>query len=82
MNLYKITKPGPCCWDEYESAVVAAESEQSARLIHPDPDHNPWDGIDNPMDKWCVFDNVSAQLIGVAEPGTKAGIIISRYNAG
>jgi hypothetical protein len=35
MNLYKISQNANDDWDTYDSAVVAAESESEAKLIHP-----------------------------------------------
>ena len=35
MNLYRIWQGQNCSYDTYDSAVVAAESEDGARLIHP-----------------------------------------------
>ena len=47
MNLYRISQDINNNYDTYDSAIVAASSEESARRIHPDEDkwseeHNSW----------------------------------------
>lgn len=36
MNLYKISQDVNDGWDTFDSAIVAAKSEEDARNIHPD----------------------------------------------
>ena len=36
MNIYKISQEVNSEYDTYDSAIVLAESEEVARLIHPD----------------------------------------------
>lgn len=38
MKLYLLERPGERLYDTYGSAVVAAESEDAARLMHPEQD--------------------------------------------
>ncbi len=72
MKLFKIwqTKNNNC--DTYNNAVVAAESEEDAANISPDPD-----------DKctWVSPDKVFVRLIGTATPETKRGIICASFRA-
>lgn len=35
MKLWRISRPDRNDWDEYDSAIVAAETADEARLIHP-----------------------------------------------
>ena len=35
MNLYLISRPDEADWDEYDSAVVVADSQHAAKQIHP-----------------------------------------------
>jgi|688.fasta_scaffold2128377_2 hypothetical protein len=83
MNLYLLEQEENSGYDTYDSMVVAAETEDKARLIHP----NTW--LDNPWDRtkfnrdWATSpDQVSVKLIGTAVEGTKSGVILSSFNAG
>lgn len=78
MDIYLITQSVATGCDTYDSAVVAAESEEAARNTHPRlfPD---WDRRE---DSWASSpDQVSAVLIGTAVPGTSAGVICASFNA-
>ena len=77
MNLYLISQTVNNNYDSYDSAVVAAESEEKARLIHPAAYNEAWMGA-----SWCKPEDVQVQLIGVAVDGTVAGIICASFNAG
>ncbi len=62
MNLYLISQNVECGYDTYDSVVVAAESEDDARNIHPDyPDFvthvkgNKWMGTYTKSDE--EYDN-------------------------
>jgi hypothetical protein len=95
MNLYKIFQNVNEDWDTYDSAVVAAKSEEEARLIHPDDDHK-WDTdrkewymvasgggrIYYNSGSWVTLDSVGVELIGKAVKGTPSGVIVASFNAG
>lgn len=49
MNLYLLTQHSNRGYDTYDSMVVAAESEEDARLMHPETGHFWHFGIE----KWC-----------------------------
>jgi len=86
MNLYLLVQDQNEGYDTYDSAVVCAEDEDKARIIHPytnvDADFDPW------KDRWCSDtwasspDRVTVKLIGVAVEGTEAGVILASFNAG
>jgi len=84
MNIYLISRPDSVDYDEYDSAVVAAETEEQARFIHPsgniqperDLDAQRWDG------SWIAPSRVDVALIGVAGPNIQAGVICASFNAG
>ncbi len=79
MNLYKISQTENSNYDTYDSAIVAAESEEIARNIHPDGD-SYWN---NSCGSWCTTpDQVIIELIGKAIKNTKRGIILTSFNAG
>lgn len=82
MQLWLMTQSVNTDYDTYGAAVVAAETEEDAREIHPDRSNRPsvdwkeWDGW--VMDK----SHIVCTLIGIATPGTKRGVICASYHAG
>lgn len=92
VKLWFIHQDANTNYDTYDSAVVAAETEDEARRIHPggdefDAKRGVWPGW---FDKKSVnsswapsLSDVSARLIGEAVEGTEAGrIICASFNAG
>ena len=76
LNLYLIYQDVNNDFDTYDSAVVAAESDDDARNIHPS-------GYDNwGLSVWCKPDQVKVTLIGNAEDNMKRGVICASFNAG
>lgn len=93
MKLWLISQEENTGYDTYDSAVVAADNEAGARLIHPDG--HEWRNGD-----WCIQradgtwfeeychtwasspDQVQVQLIGEAVEGTNSGVICASFNAG
>lgn len=83
MNLYLISRPDPVDYDEFDSAVVAAETAEEAAKIHPcERECDPW------MDYWARSswvespDLVQVQFLGRAADGTASGVILASFNAG
>jgi hypothetical protein len=79
MNLYRISQDKNRDYDSYDSAVVAAESEEAARNTHPGgewpkPGSRNWD--------WTEPENVTVKFIGKAADGIEAGVICASFNAG
>ena len=72
MKLWRISQDVNGEYDTYDSAVVAAESEQEAREITPSSYGNGW----------VAVEHVKAEYIGTAKRGTKAGVILASFNAG
>lgn len=67
-------------YDTYDSAVVAAATEQEARETHPSGDPADWG---KSYSGWCKSpDQVKATLIGVASRGVQPGVVIASFNAG
>jgi len=83
MNLYLISRTDAIDYDEYDSAVVAAPDEATARDMHP-RDGAPVDwatGSRYAFDTWCRSqDCVTVKLIGTAS--VEQGVILASYNAG
>lgn len=85
MNLYKISWSGSDeYWDTYDSAVVIANSKEEAKKITPDFDIT---GDSERIGCWTVPENVSVELIGVADEKYLESMqgkvnVISSFNAG
>lgn len=96
MNLYLLTQTENRGYDTFDSCVVCAPNEEQAKAIHPRGDlyyvaGRGWVWCDYPylrsslsmgVDRWTSPDNVTATLIGVADPSVKAGVVIASFNAG
>jgi len=96
MNIYKISQEPKCEYGVYDSAIIAAESEEDARLIHPNEDayikNEDWymtthAGIElkYTFGTWVAFKDIyliKVELIGKAKEGTKRGVILASFNAG
>lgn len=85
MYLWKISQDVNTDWDTYESAVVAAQTEDEARNIHPDP-HGDFTLCEEvhprPCGSWCARQDVKVEMIGRALKGINAGIIVASFKAG
>lgn len=96
MKLWLISQSENNGWDTYDSAVVAAETEDEARNIYPDNwDTSPkrWNGskwlwylddgrvLDYSSGSWTSPDNVSVQLLANGYEGP-AGTVLASFNAG
>lgn len=82
MNLYRIDAAENLGYDSYDSAVVAAKSEDAARLIHPGL--NAWTGEkwDDTYQTWHESPaDVKVTLIGTALPDVPAGVVLASFNA-
>lgn len=87
MKLWFIHQDHNNGYDTYDSAVVAAETENDAR--HMDPYGDVWNDETKVYgDKsygiscWAAPSYVNARLIGEAVPGTERGVICASFNAG
>ena len=83
MNLYKISQTINDDYDTFDSAVVVAEPEEQARMIHPNG--REWDGKSGRWDSWVDSENVSVLLVGKAHSrydNHSGTVIVSSYNAG
>ena len=81
LNLYVIWQTENTHYDTYDSAVVAAASEEEARAINPGGGI-PGVGFYQSCDWVKDISLVKVGLIGTAIRGTKAGVIIASFNAG
>ena len=72
MNLYLITQNENITYDTYDSAVVAAADEETARHTM----------IDDSPNTWALPQYVQVKLIGKALDGMEAGVVLASFNAG
>ena len=82
MKLYLISRDGYTDYDQFDSAVVCAESEQDARMTHPWDFIKDWDGVagdDYPT--WVNASEVVVKEVGLAHPKTERGVICASFNA-
>lgn len=83
LNLYLISQDEKTGWDIYDSAVVCAEDEESARNIHPQEQYEwnknePWDSS-----TWCSSTaKVKVTYLGIAREELVRGVVCASYNAG
>lgn len=76
MNIYLISQDENDGYDTYDSAVVAAPDEATARTIVPDENWPHW-GVGT----WCSSpDKVKVEYIGTTE--RPQGVILASFNAG
>jgi hypothetical protein len=72
MKIWKITAPEKfVTYDTYDSAIVAAETEEDARSTSP-----------SGPPEWPTVDRVTVEYLGEAKPGTERGVILASFNAG
>lgn len=83
MNIYLISQTQNNNWDTYDSAVVAAPSEEIARNM------SPFDGEIMPREEWREYngwcnspDLVNVQFLGEAEKYIEQGLICASFNGG
>jgi hypothetical protein len=95
MKLWLIEQDENSGYDTYDSAVVAAMTEDQAKRIHPsgEPEKNWTDAMEF-SDKWDSWryqysvwahhpDNVKATVIGDAHASVSAGdVLCASFNAG
>ncbi len=83
MKLFLISQIKNNDYDTFDSAVVAADSEEIARQMNP-YDGNPWTAKESEWthDYWCDPLFVKVEYIGEASLGVKQGVICASFNAG
>lgn len=85
MKLWLLSQDTNDAYDTYDSAVVAAEDEVSAKLIHPGGSLREWQQegpVDYRYGAWTSKACVKCRYIGEAAPGIEAGVICASFNAG
>lgn len=74
MNIYYISQNVNNEWDTYESAVVAAPDENTARNMHPSGDD------DYTTEMWCEPKDVIVKYLGEAAEGIAQGVICAEFS--
>lgn len=87
MNIYLISQELNDNYDTYDSLVVIAENEESARLTHPYSGGIDWkdEDFNRHKDVWVSFDQINqikVELIGKAEKSQQKGVVLASFNAG
>ncbi len=82
LNLYLISQSHNPTWDTYDSAVVAAYSEDGARAIHPNGEFLSNRPLSCRYNAWARPEYVTVEYLGVAAANVKEGVICSSFNAG
>jgi hypothetical protein len=85
VKLYLLSQTENGGYDTFDSAVVAAENEEEARMIYPGhhSEGTIWDGREKSMfGTWCDAHYVDVDYLGEAREGTEGGIIVASFNAG
>jgi len=93
MKLWFLSQSKNSGYDTYDSAVVAAESEEKAKYIHPGRlGHysvstgeyiiEKWDGKAAGNSTWVNVEDVEVEYLGEAKKGIKEGVICASFNAG
>lgn len=81
MKLWLISQDMVSGYDTFDSAVVAAETEEDARNTHPATYKRDWDG--NETSTWCSKEHVDVQFIGVTDRQyNNKTVICASFNAG
>jgi hypothetical protein len=86
MNLYLLTQKDNINYDMFDGMVVAAESEESARKLHPLSEENKkfWEdrGEYWKSGVWAnSSENVLVKYLGKADPSLEEEIILTSYVA-
>jgi hypothetical protein len=84
MNLYLVSQDDNVGYDVYDSFVVAAPDEETARNMHPSGDIINW--ADNTeLLRWGTWatkpESVRVEKIGAAVDSMEQGVICASFNA-
>lgn len=78
MNLYLISQTENNTWETFDSAVVCAPDEETARNIIPGG--GKWSDV---WSSWASRpENVTVKYLGEANQEIKSGVVCASFNAG
>lgn len=84
LNIYHLTRKDDGGYDTYGDCIVIAETEETARAVHPgsnDWDTDAYGDIWINDETWVKKQEVIVRLIGAATAGIRPGIICARFFA-
>ena len=81
MKLYLISRTDDWGYDEFDSFVVAAESEENAFKLYPAMKDSADDGFKYSNYGWTFRENLKIECIGESY-SKEEKVIISSFNAG
>lgn len=83
IKLWKLYNKVNTGYGTYGSCVVAADTEDEARMIHPDDWHKDWGGKEISYGSWCDSDKVVVEYLGYTDREVPSGtVIIASFHAG
>jgi len=85
MNIYKISQTEHNDYDTYDSAVVVAEDEESAKKINPSGSNDAeWWKMERSWNNPWITDlsKIKVKLIGEADDSVEKGVVVASFNAG
>lgn len=93
MNIYKIWVDELLGYDTYDSAIVVAKDEESARHIHPGGEargwndetgryDKPWYESDERLKYWVKPERVNVRLVGTTDLFPEGTVLCASFNAG
>lgn len=95
-KLWLVKRTSPYGYDDYDSMVVAADTELEARTYHPDgcvkaqKKDDSWEYIwlggthswkPDWQPSWCSIEDTSASYLGTTDRDLK-GVVLASFNAG
>jgi hypothetical protein len=85
-NIYFVYQNEVTGWDSYDSMVVVAPDEETAKRIDPSIAYETFmteDRWNNNYGSWATSpDNVYVKYLGEADGGQEVGLVLSSFNAG
>jgi len=83
MKLFLVSRTDEHDYDEFDSFVIACETEDEAKTADPfNGEPFNWGGHWSITDHWCdSIDKVMVQYLGEADNSVKQGIVCSSFNA-
>jgi hypothetical protein len=83
MNLYLISQDENDGYGTYDSAVVCAPDEETAKMIHPNHADIHIYHFKRQFNAWCSDPKfVSVKFLGLAHPEIEQGVVLASFNAG
>jgi hypothetical protein len=79
-KLWLIERTDKWGYDDYDMAVVCAETEENAKLTHPDGESEVI--RDDSYDSWAKYEEIKVSYLGEADESVGIGVVCASFNAG